>query len=644
MLKLDRPEMGPDTLSSERAELAREAARRFFTQGKKRLRRHEFDVELWQERDVVEAVTSIAHKKCAYCEAKLRAGDEEQIVDHFRPFEEALGGDTPAPNGYWWLAYAWENLLPACALCRANKGLHFPVLGDRLESPDDREEDALLLDPTLDNPLHYLRFRRDGRVEPLDVTPAIPSALKTIEVIGLNRPDLVRARGERFRALVDAVKPLLGEQVKPSRYDRERIIATVLDECDAKREHAGALRSWLRYQALKQDGVTVRALLREDRLRSLASELEFDGRRSSKPWATFTLGQKITRRRIGSSVAGASGRPDGATETESDDLVLLRSIHIENCRGIKKLDLRFTEGSKDLAGRRPWTVLLGENSTGKSSVLQAVAIALGALDSGEPELDPDLRRSIERSLLRQARGSEQGKILLEHSKDRIVVEFDRNGMRPSAGMPKVERLSNLVVRAYGANRVIRRTTSTAQRATSGSPDHTRIELHSLFDPWIPLPDPSTWLDERKGEDRDRVRELLGDLLGVPKDADPTWMRWNRSGAMIDPGTGPVRFDLLSDGYQVLVAIAVDLMRGMNEKLGHFRSSSGIVLLDELGTHLHPRWRMRIVPRLRAAFPRIQFLATTHEPLCLRGLDQHEVIRLERSEGEIIAIDDLPSPA
>jgi hypothetical protein len=62
----------------------------------------------------------------------------------------------------------------------------------------------------------------------------------------------------------------------------------------------------------------------------------------------------------------------------------------------------------------------------------------------------------------------------------------------------------------------------------------------------------------------------------------------------------------------------------------------------LGAHLHPRWRMRIVAALRGVLPRVQFIATTHDPLCLRGLEDGEVAVLRRDERQdVFAISDLP---
>jgi hypothetical protein len=72
------------------------------------------------------------------------------------------------------------------------------------------------------------------------------------------------------------------------------------------------------------------------------------------------------------------------------------------------------------------------------------------------------------------------------------------------------------------------------------------------------------------------------------------------------------------------------------------SAIAIVLIDEIDTHLHPRWAMRIVSALREAFPQVQFVASTHDPLALRGLRNGEVALLRpNDEGEIVVDQKLP---
>ena len=46
---------------------------------------------------------------------------------------------------------------------------------------------------------------------------------------------------------------------------------------------------------------------------------------------------------------------------------------------------------------------------------------------------------------------------------------------------------------------------------------------------------------------------------------------------------------------------------------------GIVLVDEIDLHLHPRWQVSLIPKLKQVFPKLQFVATTHSPMVLPGL-------------------------
>jgi hypothetical protein len=83
------------------------------------------------------------------------------------------------------------------------------------------------------------------------------------------------------------------------------------------------------------------------------------------------------------------------------------------------------------------------------------------------------------------------------------------------------------------------------------------------------------------------------------------------------------------------------MAGLGAGLSDLRHATGIVLLDELGSHLHPRWKMEITGRLRRELPNVQFFVSTHEPLCLRGLFGGEVIRVRKTRP--LRVGDGPPP-
>lgn len=91
---------------------------------------------------------------------------------------------------------------------------------------------------------------------------------------------------------------------------------------------------------------------------------------------------------------------------------------------------------------------------------------------------------------------------------------------------------------------------------------------------------------------------------------------------------------LSDGFRTMLALVGELAwraAVLNPALGAevAKSVEGVVLIDELDLHLHPRWQRRVVGDLRAAFPNVQFIATTHSPFVIQSMEEHEVINLDR---------------
>jgi predicted ATP-binding protein involved in virulence len=96
-------------------------------------------------------------------------------------------------------------------------------------------------------------------------------------------------------------------------------------------------------------------------------------------------------------------------------------------------------------------------------------------------------------------------------------------------------------------------------------------------------------------------------------------------------------DQLSAGYQSILAFALDLSLAFGGELQQDLSTEnfeGMVLIDELEVHLHPEWKMRVVSDLRSVFPHVQFVATTHDPLCLRGALPGEIHLLERDDDNV----------
>lgn len=101
----------------------------------------------------------------------------------------------------------------------------------------------------------------------------------------------------------------------------------------------------------------------------------------------------------------------------------------------------------------------------------------------------------------------------------------------------------------------------------------------------------------------------------------------------ESGRNPFRLQELSDGYSSVIQIVSDLILRMDKNwlLGNEISqydTEGIVLIDEIETHLHIGLQKKIMPFLTEFFPRIQFIVTTHSPYILNSLSNVKVYDLE----------------
>jgi hypothetical protein len=102
---------------------------------------------------------------------------------------------------------------------------------------------------------------------------------------------------------------------------------------------------------------------------------------------------------------------------------------------------------------------------------------------------------------------------------------------------------------------------------------------------------------------------------------------------------------LSHGYQAAIAWLADVVghilweasaAGLSIEIEP-EDMEGLVLVDELDLHLHPRWQVGLIPALKQTFPRLQFVVTTHSPMLLAGLEADEIVILEQDpeSGDIV---------
>lgn len=230
-------------------------------------RKDGFKFRTYADKAVKEALKENFEGKCAYCEAYYDATQTED-VEHYRPKGRIDNGVTKLKPGYWWLASAWDNLLPSCILCnrennlliydgttlKVGKGDRFPLDDENMRATAEgghAGETPLLLDPTIDDPVNYLNFEdRDGScvVVPKFADPGDlrhRRARRSIDIYGLNRHGLVKDRSrmmlliqislrrlERWTAELDGASPEEVGRIEREIEDEKLMLAMRVDGTD----------------------------------------------------------------------------------------------------------------------------------------------------------------------------------------------------------------------------------------------------------------------------------------------------------------------------------------------------------------------------------------------------------------------------
>jgi uncharacterized protein (TIGR02646 family) len=166
------------------------------------------NLKYYSRPSVKKALMNSHSSKCCYCEQRRR--QSELAVEHFRPrtaVKQTKAGDRIYP-GYFWLAYAWDNLYLSCAECNGRfKSCYFPLANPKKRARSCKDsvldERPLLIDPGVDKPREHINFRIDKAFSSKN------RGKKTIEIIQLNEENLRKAREEKIgvlQALIDLVR------------------------------------------------------------------------------------------------------------------------------------------------------------------------------------------------------------------------------------------------------------------------------------------------------------------------------------------------------------------------------------------------------------------------------------------------------
>lgn len=116
-------------------------------------------------------------------------------------------------------------------------------------------------------------------------------------------------------------------------------------------------------------------------------------------------------------------------------------------------------------------------------------------------------------------------------------------------------------------------------------------VKTLFDPLATIPYPGEWLRAQTGSRLDTVSAALRIVLALDDD-DELIVEPERLAVRANGRVTPI--DALSEGYRSVFVMTVDIIRELLNHWEHLEDAQAVVLIDELETHLHPRWKMQVM--------------------------------------------------
>jgi predicted ATP-binding protein involved in virulence len=341
----------------------------------------------------------------------------------------------------------------------------------------------------------------------------------------------------------------------------------------------------------------------------------------------------------------------------------------------ERLDLTDSSGKP-----AKWTLLLGDNGVGKTTLLQCIALMRPVLSNKRTATNAAEPDRVQAALA--SRENADIAVLARVGSARVKLEAEMiSGRRLSGvgGKPttlkttvdihmREDKLNNFkapLVKVPGFTEPLVIGYSAARHMSYGRGDTEPAfedPAESLFDPSIELADAEEILQRldyaaAKSNVRakallQRVKEALARLLPDVKDESaiaiygpPTpGFEGSKTGVQVRTHYGEVPLSSLSLGYQTTTAWAVDLAWKLFQRYPESKDplrEPAVVLIDEIDLHLHPLWQRQFRPMVSEFFPEVQFIATAHSPLMVQSYLDSNVVVLTR-RGDHVEIENDPA--
>lgn len=321
-------------------------------------------------------------------------------------------------------------------------------------------------------------------------------------------------------------------------------------------------------------------------------------------------------------------------------------MQLKNFRGFSDFELSFLDNNGNV---RKQTLFLGQNGTGKSNVLKAIAI----ITSGsEAILDllhsPDdwVKYGTEEAIITatiNGNNNEEKTIVLTIPKGAARQDLLRIN---AASLTEIDSAlehnnRNYFVAGYGASRRYN-----ANAEFSSSRDRYNISsriacFYSLFNADAELNPLLSWainLDySSNGSNVEVIKNTLEYFLeGVTFHSID---RKNRT-ILFKEGSSIIKLELLGDDYKNMAAWIGDLLYRLSEVFDDLKNpliANGILLIDEIDLHLHPKWQRKLLDFISSKLPNMQLIATTHSPLTAQQAGEGELYALVKETDKVAIV-------
>ena len=319
----------------------------------------------------------------------------------------------------------------------------------------------------------------------------------------------------------------------------------------------------------------------------------------------------------------------------------INNIHINQVRHLKDIDISLEKEAY------PHLMITGKNGSGKTSLLNAIADHIERVANDKHKGFEAYQRHIE-YFEKQLKDNPQNTLSIEQQLQYSKNQYELFFGEVTVTFEDVDSLirkyqdGNFIIAFYEAHRTIKKlqepknpTKPTLQDKWGIKQTSTQEFLNFLADLKI---QEALARNEKLERDANQIREwfvnfekLSGEIF-QDKDLQLHFNYKDYSFKILTKGKD-FKFTELSDGFAAVLDIIVDLILKMQHKnqLTRAYECEGIVLVDEIETHLHLELQKVIMPLLTEIFPNIQFIVTTHSPFVLSSLSNAVAFDLEHQE-------------